>query len=113
VLSSERVLVQPTGPHQLSAMIQAYQNMKNLSVVTEAVTTRISNGKVTYKDAKGNEKTLKVDSVVLYAGFKGKQDEAMTFSGLANQFFIIGECGGVGRGIQKSQRSAFFAASQV
>jgi hypothetical protein len=94
-------------------MIEVYQNMKNLSVETQAIPTRISNGKVTYKDAKGNEKSLKVDSVVLYAGFKGRQDEAMKFSGITNQFHIIGECSGLGSGIQKSQRAAFFAASQV
>ncbi len=113
VLSSERVPVQPTGPHQLSAMIDVYQNMKNLSVETQVVPTGISNGKVTYKDAKGNEKALKADSVVLYAGFKGRQEEAMMFSGIANQIHIIGECNGSDSGIQASQRAAFFAASQV
>jgi pyruvate/2-oxoglutarate dehydrogenase complex dihydrolipoamide dehydrogenase (E3) component len=113
VLSSERVPVQPTGPHQLSAMIEVYRNMKNLTVETQVTPGRISDGKVTYKDAKGNEKTVKADSVVLYAGFKGRQDEAMKFSGLENQIHLIGEYSGTDSGIQASQRAAFFAASQV
>jgi hypothetical protein len=37
----------------------------------------------------------------------------MKFSGLAGETLLIGECSGIGNGIQKSQRSAFFAASQV
>jgi hypothetical protein len=94
-------------------MIEVYQNMENITVETEVMPTRISDAKVTYTDASGKEKTLKADSVVLYAGFKGKQEEAVTFSGIANQIHVIGECGGTASGIQASQRSAFFAASQV
>jgi NADPH-dependent 2,4-dienoyl-CoA reductase/sulfur reductase-like enzyme len=113
ILSSERTLVRPTGPHQISSMIEVYQNMKNLTVETQVIPTGISGGKVTYKDATGKEKNLTVDSVVLYAGFKGRQEEAVTFSGLANQIHIVGECSGTNSGIQASQRAAFFAASQV
>jgi pyruvate/2-oxoglutarate dehydrogenase complex dihydrolipoamide dehydrogenase (E3) component len=113
LLTSERRPVVSTGPHQLSPMINAYQRMDNLIPVTEAVTTRISDGKVTYRDASGSEKSIRADSVVIYSGFKPLQDEALKFSGSAAQFFIIGECNGLGNGVQKSQRSAFFAASQV
>ncbi|MBN1626905.1 MAG: FAD-dependent oxidoreductase [Deltaproteobacteria bacterium] len=113
VLSSGRQLIQPTGPHQLSSISDAYQEMKNFTAVTGAVTKSISNNKVTYTDANGSEKTIQADSIVVYSGFKPRQEEAMRFSGLAGQTFLIGECGGVGDGIQVSQRSAFFAASQV
>jgi hypothetical protein len=39
----------------------------------------------------------------------------MKFIGAAGQIFIIGDCNGSGRGggVQMTQRSAFFAASQV
>jgi hypothetical protein len=37
----------------------------------------------------------------------------MKFSGLAGETLLVGECSGTGNGIQKSQRSAFFAASQI
>jgi pyruvate/2-oxoglutarate dehydrogenase complex dihydrolipoamide dehydrogenase (E3) component len=113
VLTSERQLVQPTGPHQLGNMIDAYQQTENFTPITEATTTNISKGKVTYRDAGGSEKSVQADSVVIYAGLRPMLDEALKFSGTASQFFIIGECNGLGNGIQKSQRSAFFAASQV
>jgi hypothetical protein len=92
-----------------------FKNMKNCSSVMEAIATRIADGKVTYKDASGSEKSVQADSVVLYAGLKAKQDEAMKFTGAAGQIFIIGDCNGSGRGggVQATQRSAFFAASQV
>jgi NADPH-dependent 2,4-dienoyl-CoA reductase/sulfur reductase-like enzyme len=113
VLTSERQLIRPTGPHQLSSISDACQQLENFSSVTGAVTKKISEGAVTYVDVKGAEKSIKADSVVVYAGFKPRQEEAMKFSGLAGQTLIIGECSGIGDGIQKSQRSAFFAASQV
>jgi len=113
VLSSERQLIRPTGPHQLSSISEAYQQMENFSGITGVTTRSISDGKVTYVDAKGAEKTIQADSVVIYAGFKPRQDEAMKFSGIAGATLLVGECGGTGNGIQKSQRCAFFAASQI
>ena len=115
VLSSGRDLVEESGPHQLENIAMAFKNLKNCSSVINAVTTGISDGKVTYKDASGSEKSVQADSVVLYAGLKPRQDEAMKFSGSAGQIFIIGDCSGNSRGggVQTTQRSAFFAASQV
>jgi hypothetical protein len=37
----------------------------------------------------------------------------MQFSGLAGKTLLIGECAAIGNRVQKSQRSAFFAASQI
>jgi 2,4-dienoyl-CoA reductase-like NADH-dependent reductase (Old Yellow Enzyme family)/thioredoxin reductase len=112
-LSASRSLIQPTGPHQLSSMIEKYQEMKNFTAITGVTPTRISGGKVTYTDANGKEQTVTADSVVLYSGLKARQEEAVAFGGLASQCHVIGECGGGLSGIQASQRSAFFAASQV
>lgn len=113
VLSGERQLIRPTGPHQLSSISDAYQQMKNFSAVTGVVAKSIEGNKVTYVDASGAERTIEADSIVIYSGFKPRREEAMKFSGLAGQTLLIGECGGIGNGIQKSQRSAFFAASQI
>jgi NADPH-dependent 2,4-dienoyl-CoA reductase/sulfur reductase-like enzyme len=113
VLTSDKQLLSFKGPHQQDVIIGVYEKMDNFNIITEVTATGISDGKVTYKDASGKEKSAKADSVVIYAGFKPRQDEAMTFSGSAGQVFIIGDCSGIGEGVQKSQRSAFFAASQV
>jgi pyruvate/2-oxoglutarate dehydrogenase complex dihydrolipoamide dehydrogenase (E3) component len=57
VLSGDRQLIQPTGPHQLSSISDTYQQMENFSALTGVVTKNIEEGKVTYLDSKGAEKT--------------------------------------------------------
>jgi 2,4-dienoyl-CoA reductase-like NADH-dependent reductase (Old Yellow Enzyme family)/thioredoxin reductase len=109
VLASGRQLVQQEGPHQGIN----FQNTDNFSYILQATTTRISNGKATYKDAKGEEKSIQVDDVVVFGGFKPRKDEAMKFAGVANQFFIIGDCTGNGGDIRKCNRIAFAAASRI
>ena len=86
--------------------------METFSYITEATTTGISEGKVTYKDAEGNEKSIPADSVVVSAGLQPRHDEALKFYGSADRFFIIGDCRVVGN-VQKCMRTAFATASQL
>ncbi len=109
VLTSGKVIAEMEGPHQGID----YQITDNFNYIPEATATGISNGKVTYKNAKGEEKSVNADSVVVFAGFKPKKADALKFSGLANQFFIIGDCSGNGGEIRKCNRIAFAAASQI
>jgi 2,4-dienoyl-CoA reductase-like NADH-dependent reductase (Old Yellow Enzyme family)/thioredoxin reductase len=109
VLASGKQLVQPEGPHQGIH----FQRSDNFNYILEAATTGISNGKVTYQDARGQEKSIQADSVVIFAGLKPRQDEAMKFSGSANGFFIIGDCTGNGGDVRKVNRIAFAAASRI
>jgi hypothetical protein len=51
--------------------------------------------------------------VVIYAGFKPRLDEAMTFADTADRFFIIGDCEEVGGYVRACTRSAFAAASLI
>jgi thioredoxin reductase/2,4-dienoyl-CoA reductase-like NADH-dependent reductase (Old Yellow Enzyme family) len=114
VLSSGRQLVQISGPHQDNSIVFAYQNLKNFTPITEAVTTRISDGKVTYKDASGSEKTIRADSVVIYAGLRPMREEALQFYGSAGHaFYIAGDCTGRCGDVQKSIRSGFLMGSQI
>jgi len=109
VLTSGKVIAEMEGPHQGID----YQITDNFNYITEATVTGISKGKVTYKDAKGAEKSIPADDVVIFAGFKPRKTEALKFSGLADQFFIIGDCSGNGGEIRKCNRIAFAAASQI
>jgi 2,4-dienoyl-CoA reductase-like NADH-dependent reductase (Old Yellow Enzyme family)/thioredoxin reductase len=109
VLASSRLLVPQEGPHQGIH----FEASDTFSYILQAVATRISDGKVTYQDAKGQEKTVQADSVVIFGGLKPRQDEAMKFSGSANGFFIIGDCTGNGGDVRKCNRIAFAAASRI
>jgi 2,4-dienoyl-CoA reductase-like NADH-dependent reductase (Old Yellow Enzyme family)/thioredoxin reductase len=115
VLTSEKEMIpkKAIGPHNKENQIDIYQNHPNISYVLEAITTRIADGKVTYKDASGSEKSVQADSVIIYAGLKPRMDEAMKFAGSAGQFLLLGDCTGNAGTVQKTIRSAFFTASQV
>jgi pyruvate/2-oxoglutarate dehydrogenase complex dihydrolipoamide dehydrogenase (E3) component len=86
------------------------------SYIIDITIKTISEGKVIYADAKGNEKSVRADSVIVSAGRKPRQEEAMKFAGSAKRFFIIGDCGlkgDVRKSIRESQRTAFAAASKL
>jgi NADPH-dependent 2,4-dienoyl-CoA reductase/sulfur reductase-like enzyme len=77
----------------------------------------ISNGKVTYLDAGGKEKSVPADSIIVSEGRTPRLAEAMAFVGAAKRFAVIGDCdagsGVVRKGIRKAMRSAFAAASAI
>jgi NADPH-dependent 2,4-dienoyl-CoA reductase/sulfur reductase-like enzyme len=110
VLTSSKELIKAEGPHQV---IDTYLDMKNFSFITEAAARGISDGKVTYLNAKGAEKSIQADSVVVYAGFRPRLDEALKFSDSAAMFFTIGDCNAVGGMVRACTRTAFAAASQI
>jgi len=110
VLAVGKELIKAEGPHQV---IDTYLDMKNFNFITEAAAKGISDGKVTYVKGKETEKSIPADSVVIYAGFKPKLDEAMRFEGCADRFFTIGDCNRVGGMVVGCTRTAFAAASQL
>jgi len=110
VLTAGSELMKSEGSHQ---DIDLYKDMKNFSFITLATVRGISGGKVTYIDSEGSEKSLHADSVVIYAGFTPKTDEALRFSGSAERYFAIGDCREVGGMVRACTRTAFAAASQL
>jgi 2,4-dienoyl-CoA reductase-like NADH-dependent reductase (Old Yellow Enzyme family)/thioredoxin reductase len=113
LLASGRDLAPDATPiHYKDMFRQAWESLKNFSFITGVTATGLSEGKVTYIDAKGNENSIQTDSIVIYAGRKPRQDEALKFYGTADRFFIIGDCRAEGN-IRKSMRTAFAAASMI
>jgi hypothetical protein len=114
MVTAGKELVIMNRPHYPETIVQAYEDLDNFHIITEALPSGISSGKVTYTDAGGSKKSIKADSVVVYAGFRPKKDEALEFYGSAKQFFTIGDCCELGNNnIQEAIRSAFFTASEV
>jgi len=114
MLTSGKELLPIKRVHYEEIMVDVYDHLEGFSYILEALATRIADGKVAYTDAKGNEKSIQADSVVLYAGLKARQDEALKFSGSArNAFFAIGDCTGKCGDVQKVLRNAYFTASQI
>jgi len=113
MLTSEKKLVVEDRPHYPSTIVEAYEDLKNFSVITEGTARSITTGSVSYADSAGSEKSLPADDVVVFAGFKPKKEEALKFYGSAKQFFTIGDCSEKGGSIQKCTRSAYFAATEI
>jgi 2,4-dienoyl-CoA reductase-like NADH-dependent reductase (Old Yellow Enzyme family)/thioredoxin reductase len=101
------------GSHNMMNQIAIAQNHPDFDFVLEATVKSITGSKVTYTDSKGEEKSIQADSIVIYSGLKPRLDEAMKFSGSADQVLFLGDCTGKNGTIQKTIRSAFFVASQV
>jgi len=114
MLTSGKELLPVERVHYPEYIVDTYEHLKNFHYILEVIPKGISEGKVTYTDAKGNEKSIQADSVVLYGGLRQKKADALKFSGSAkNAFLAIGECGGKGGNILNVTHSAFFAASQI
>lgn len=115
VITGEKQLIPDTaiGPHNKEHQFSIFESHANFSYVLEAITTRISDGKVNYKDAKGSKKSIRADSVVIYGGLRPRMEEALRFSDSACQVLLLGDCTGRAGTLQKTIRSAFFIASQV
>lgn len=113
LLTRQKALALDAPPiHYIEVFQQAWEAMENFSYITEAAATDIGKDEVAYIDAAGTAKTIKCDSVVISAGFKPNQDEAIQFYGTADRFFIIGDCRTIGN-VQTCMRSAFAAASMI
>lgn len=114
MLTSEKELLCIDRVHNPGYIVYTYEYLENFHYILEAIPKGISERRVTYTDANGNEKSIQADSVVLYGGLRQKKADALKFSGSAkNAFLAIGECGGKGGNIMNVTHSAFFAASQI
>jgi len=113
VLTSEKELYRNERVHYPEGVMWAYDLLRNYDYITEAMAKGISGGKVTYIDARGNEKSIQGDSIVIYSGLRPTSDEALRFFSTARQFITAGDCTDRGGNVQKAIRSAFFAASQI
>jgi len=111
--SNDLIELEYIGSHNLMNQIAILQNHPDLDFVLQATAKKIADGKVTYTDSTGAEKSIEADSVVIYSGLKPRMDEAAKFIGSANQVLLLGDCTGRNGTIQKTIRSAFFVASQV
>lgn len=83
-----------------------------LTWTTEAVTTSLTPHSVRYVTADGEEHELAADSVVISGGMRPLTEEALAYSGTAQQFMIIGDCEKP-TNLQVNMRKALGAASQI
>jgi 2,4-dienoyl-CoA reductase-like NADH-dependent reductase (Old Yellow Enzyme family)/thioredoxin reductase len=123
VLTTEKSLASDANGAVRWGLESLYASLKaqgTFSYVTEVTVKSISKNKVTFADLSGAEKSIAADSVVIYAGRKARQEEAMKFAGFAKRFFVVGDCKipGIIKGhwdgnMATSIRSGFAAGSEL
>ena len=97
--------------HAYSLMKRRWEANENFTGITNAKTTHIAQGAVTYTDADG-EHVLTCDSIVVSGGVRALADEALHYAGCSRQFFLIGDCKEPGN-LQSVNRSALGAVSRL
>lgn len=118
ILTSQGQLASDANGIYLS--VERWGHLENFSYITGVTAKRISKDKVTYVDAAGDEKSIQADNVVIYAGRRPRQTEAMEFCGAADRFFMVGDCSHDGDivniiegNLRTSLFTAFAAASKI
>ena len=98
--------------HFRSIFEQTWENQEGFTYHLKARYTGVDPDGIRYMDAEGNEQKLYADKVVLAAGMKAKQDEAMTFLDGTVRTHMIGDCLKVGC-IQTGLRAAYALANNI
>ncbi len=98
--------------HFRSIFEKTWEEQEGLSFELNALVTEITEAGVTYKDKEGKENFIPCGSVVLAAGMKAKQEEAMTFMNGAARTHMIGDCNKVGC-IQTGLRTAYALGNNI
>jgi NADH dehydrogenase FAD-containing subunit len=91
---------------------EAWKAIPTFGSIVNATVARVADGKVYYKDSEGNEQAIEADSIVVSAGMRANTDEALSFYGLAPEFYMIGDCKKAAT-VQQAMRSAFSTASRI
>ena len=81
-------------------------------LITGAFTREIQSDKVIYLDADGAVHEIPYESVVASAGMAPRQDEALAFSNVISECYVVGDCSTVSN-LQHAVRTGFAAASHI
>lgn len=96
----------------MSLFEHAWETQEGFSYHVNARVTAIGVDSVTYVDQDGAEHTLPAQGVVLAAGMRARQEEAMTFLDGTVRTHMIGDCNQVGC-VQTGMRAAYALANNL
>ena len=89
-----------------SSFLALSQDGSSTNLVVNAAAKEITADHVTYTDKDGAEHEIPADSVILSVGMRAKTDEALSFYGASQYFYLIGDCKKPGT-IQTTNRNAY------
>ncbi len=101
-----------TPIHYRETIDEYYQQLRDISYVTEATTTEIGDGYVIYRDKDGVAHRIECDDVVALGGMESESEAAMAYYGIAAETYMIGDCLSVGN-LHTCNRTAFSAVCNL
>lgn len=107
-----RLAADSTEIHYRETFEATWENLPNFNYALNAVCKEVTGDSVIYTDSEGNDVAIKADTVIVSTGMKAKRDEALSFYGLADNFYMIGDCKRPAT-VQQAIRSAFSTASRI
>ena len=107
-----KIAAEATKIHYYSMLEEAWLGTKGLTAIVNATVMRIEHDSVVYRDKDGAEQTVPADTVVICTGLKPNTDEALSFYGAADSFYMIGDCHKQGT-VQTTNRSAYYTANLI
>ncbi len=107
-----KLAMDATKIHYREAVEMAWEAESNFTGITGARVTAATQDSVTYVDEQGAEHTLPADDIVVSAGMKPLQEQALAFYGSAPEFYLIGDAKAPGT-VQTVTRQAFAVAHSI
>ena len=108
----DQIAADSTMIHYREMLTAAWEAHKGCSALTGCAVAEVAPGEVIYKDSHGELKTIKCDSIVVSAGMKPHTDEALSFYGSAQEFYMIGDCKAPAT-VQQATRQAYSTAMRI
>ncbi len=81
----------PCDWHALKATRDYMDALENFTYLTQCTTLEVGDGYIRYRDPDGVEQRIECDDVVFSGGRAPRIGEAMTYAGIAPEFFVIGD----------------------
>lgn len=97
--------------HRTELMLKLEED-ENIRCLTKACCTGIGEKEIIFEDQSGTKQKIDIDTVVIAAGMKGREEAAEAFRPLAAIFITVGDCEHPAT-VEQATSSAFFAASQL
>ncbi len=108
----DRLSADSTAIHYYSMFSEAWEKEPNFHGITGAKVAAIRDGAVEYTDREGKLISVPADSVVMSAGMRPNQQQALAFYGTAPEFYMIGDCKKPAT-IQQAMRQAYATAMRI
>lgn len=113
VLTRRNRLANDAHPiHYREFLMARCRGEEKFHYITKAKTVEILPNGVKYLDTDGKEQIIEADSVIVSAGVAPRQDDAMGFAALADEFYCIGDCRDP-KDVRRAMKNAFCAAIRM